>query len=282
MIFSDINPYIRFARYETITPFQNHITYSAYDNRIFICIEGQGTITVNNISYIMKPGTLLMWNGGEKYVYSTDDFMLLAACNFDYTCNHIYANTAIPPKIGTLILPEQRMENIYFDDMLAFNKPIYMEDASKLLKLMSSIIEEFETKFFYYEKKCCGLMIELLSEIARSTSIDAPLNSHQITTEIIEFIKKNYMKKITNETIGVALNYHPNYINRLIKNSTGLSLHKYVILYRINVAITILRPSNMSVTEISSKVGFCDVMHFSNYFKKITGKSPSFYRTNNM
>lgn len=278
MIFADINPYVRYARNAQILPFRNHIIYCAYDNRIFICTGGQGSIKINGVLYKMKPGALLMWKGGEKYEYNTDDFMTLSGCNFDFTCNHVYADSAILPEEGSSALARPLVENVCFEDMPSFNQTVYMEDAADLIPIMNIIINEFEAKWLYYEKKCGGLLSQLLSQVARELNIDRNQKSRQVISGVIEYIKEHYSEKITNAEISNKFSYHPNYINRLMIRCTGLSLHNYLITYRISMAINLLKTSNMSVTEVAEKVGFCDVMHFSKYFKKMTGKTPSSYK----
>ncbi len=49
--------------------------------------------------------------------------------------------------------------------------------------------------------------------------------------------------------------------------------------YRINMAMELLRSTNIEVREIAFMVGFSDLPHFIKTFKKHTGKTPSKYRT---
>jgi AraC-like DNA-binding protein len=58
-----------------------------------------------------------------------------------------------------------------------------------------------------------------------------------------------------------------------VKN-TGYSLRQYLIRYRINAAFNLLQTTDMSITDISLKVGFSDINYFSRCFKKILGVRP--------
>ena len=71
---------------------------------------------------------------------------------------------------------------------------------------------------------------------------------------------------------------NPVYINRVFKKNSGVSLHNFLVNYRVNMAMEILRSSSIPVKEITSMVGFSDIPHFIKTFKKITGISPSKYR----
>lgn len=279
MIFADINPFVRYARNEYISTQRNNITYCAYDNRIFICTDGEGEITVNKNVYHIIPGTLLMWRGGNKYTYNTSSYMILAGCNFDFTCNKMYDDIAIPPVVSRSLKKEELEESAHFEDASVFNGVVYMQDAAKFLPLMENIVKEFNERRLFFEKICGAMLTQLLSQLARVNSVGFKTSTQKKADIIISYIKEHYCEKITNKTIGEHFNYHPNYINRLIVNYTGMSLHSYLLTYRINTAIHLLQSGEMTVSEVASAVGFCDAMHFSKYFKQKTGKSPSSYTT---
>jgi len=59
---------------------------------------------------------------------------------------------------------------------------------------------------------------------------------------------------------------------------TGKQLHQYLQETRVMKAIALLQETGLSVAEVANMVGFRDVPHFSRYFKKKTGYSPSDFR----
>lgn len=76
---------------------------------------------------------------------------------------------------------------------------------------------------------------------------------------------------------GISL--HPNYINRLIRRATGMSLHQYIIKTRMQKAKELLAFSTLSIAEIAQSLCFYDSSHFSATFQKHTGVTPSFFRS---
>jgi len=73
-------------------------------------------------------------------------------------------------------------------------------------------------------------------------------------------------------------NLHENYLNTVVKTKTGKSVRSWMTEKMISEAKSLLLHTVQSNKEISAKLGFIESAHFSNYFKKHTGISPSLYR----
>lgn len=59
---------------------------------------------------------------------------------------------------------------------------------------------------------------------------------------------------------------------------TGKPICTYLLDLRISEAINLLQNTGISVAQIASMVGFCDLSHFSKMFKKKTEFSPTDFR----
>lgn len=58
-----------------------------------------------------------------------------------------------------------------------------------------------------------------------------------------------------------------------------MTMHRYIMNYRIEKALQLIISSNLSFNEIAVLSGFKTQSHFTKCFKRITGKLPSDYRT---
>ena len=67
-------------------------------------------------------------------------------------------------------------------------------------------------------------------------------------------------------------------MERLFKKYLGVSPQEYLIKVRIETAMVIIRESNNSFLEISRRVGYRNLYHFSSSFRKVTGMTPTRYR----
>jgi len=103
-------------------------------------------------------------------------------------------------------------------------------------------------------------------------------NQKEDSNIILSFIHTNYLKNLTNSSIGKFFGYHPNYVSSLIKTITGMPVHQYVLHLRILKAVNLLENTKLPINEIAISCGFCDIAYFSGYFKKQIGISPSKYR----
>jgi AraC family transcriptional regulator len=70
----------------------------------------------------------------------------------------------------------------------------------------------------------------------------------------------------------------PYHFLRLFKKSVGITPHQYILQQRIDRAKYLLKSSNLDISEIAFRVGFCDSSHLTRCFKSILGKTPSQWR----
>jgi len=94
----------------------------------------------------------------------------------------------------------------------------------------------------------------------------------------IRYVEYNYMNDISIQSVSEYLNIDRTYFYRIFKKHTGYPPEKYIMNFRIQKAVELLKQSKYSVSEIATNVGFKDVYYFSRIFKRITGKTPTQYR----
>jgi hypothetical protein len=72
----------------------------------------------------------------------------------------------------------------------------------------------------------------------------------------------------------------PNYFAGQFKRATGLPLHQYVILRRVERARQLLQTgSDFSLAEVAAHAGFSDQSQFSHHFKRTVGVTPGQFQT---
>lgn len=74
---------------------------------------------------------------------------------------------------------------------------------------------------------------------------------------------------------------HPNYFSTVIKRKTGKTVNTWIAEKSIAEAQALLARSSQSIKEIAYRLGFQEPTHFSRFFKKQTGLTPSAFRRAN-
>ncbi|QNL52309.1 helix-turn-helix transcriptional regulator [Olivibacter sp. SDN3] len=113
--------------------------------------------------------------------------------------------------------------------------------------------------------------------------------SSQIVKSFKQLLEKHYRDLSSGKVETVfrvqdyadAQNLHPNYLSSVIKSKTGKPITTWITDKTIATAKAILQNSNLPIKEITYKLGFAEIAHFSNYFKKHTSLSPAHYRKEN-
>lgn len=281
MSFAEINPFVRYAQFLTITSSRQYVNIAPYDYRLFFCVGGSGTITVDGTSYDMKIGSFLSWPPGLRYsllLTPGSKKMDLMQVNFDYTRDFAGSNEPLPPAKWRNFNPDKILQKIEFFDCREFNTPVFISEIQFLSNPMYNMVTEFISKKNFYSARTSGQLKSILSLSARFVRSSQNSRGDFLVNKVIQYIHTHYREEVTNNTLGDYFGYHPNHLNRLIVQHTGMSVHKYLINCRIDAAIDLLQASDLKTSEVAEAVGFKDPTHFLKYFKKLTGKNTRDFR----
>ena len=119
-----------------------------------------------------------------------------------------------------------------------------------------------------------GIMARFTDQVFNLTNV----KHADVIYQAVDYIKKNYMKRITLEEVAAKVYLSPAYFSRIFKDEIGENFNIYVNLVRIDMAKKILVNEKTSLTDISMMVGFEGQSYFSKVFKKTTGVTPNKYR----
>jgi YesN/AraC family two-component response regulator len=89
-----------------------------------------------------------------------------------------------------------------------------------------------------------------------------------------EELKVNYSIFLENE---LKMDYK--YLSNLFSEIENITIEKYIILQKIERVKELLVYNEMTLSQISDSLGYSNVSYLSNQFKKITGFTPSYYKT---
>jgi AraC-like DNA-binding protein len=87
-------------------------------------------------------------------------------------------------------------------------------------------------------------------------------------------LKINFSSHLS-ETL--ALNY--TYLANIFSEAEGITIERFLILQKIQKVKELMRYGELSLTEISWKLGYSSVAHLSTQFKSMTGETPSKFKS---
>ena len=277
LLASEINPFIRRAFILKKIPY-NKLVKNA-DCRIFYILDGEGEIEIENKTYTVEKDCLGIWKSGTEYTWKIkkDSSAQIAIINFDYTLefsNRTQLLTLIPKNMFSSC---KIYDSGDFEDITVLNKPIFLKNMNIFKKDVLEIINELEELKLYSLETANTILHHLILKIARYVTISS--SSEKLKIEpVLDYIQANFDKEITNISLGKMINYHPHYINSLMKELIGTTLHSYLTEYRMNEALKLLLNTDYSIEIIAQKVGYKNPTHFCNVFRKKFGISPAKHR----
>lgn len=106
---------------------------------------------------------------------------------------------------------------------------------------------------------------------------------------IVEKIKTIVIDQIHHVNDRLKINYSTlivdklgrdySYLSNLFSEIEGITIEQYIILQKIEKVKELLVYDEMSLSQIADELGYSSVGHVSNQFKKITGLTPSHFKT---
>jgi AraC-like DNA-binding protein len=143
-------------------------------------------------------------------------------------------------------------------------------------------VEAFRKGARNYLKKPYGKNILPGSEMpARPGMPSSPvsLSQYHKIQQAVRYINDNYRTDIRLDAVAKEAGMSPSHFSRIFRKVMGLSYQEYLNGCRIAKAKNLLHSSPRSITEIAVSLGFADATGFGRIFKKLTGQTPSAYRS---
>ena len=99
-----------------------------------------------------------------------------------------------------------------------------------------------------------------------------------IINNAVQYIKQHYAEKLSLPEVADQVYVSQWHLSKLISKHTGQSFSDILNGVRIAEAKRLLQDPSLKIWEISERVGFSDVTHFSRIFKKMENQSANEYR----
>ena len=182
-------------------------------------------------------------------------------------------------------IPESFITNINLFRSFSDNPPLQLD--REIQHRLNRLVVEMESCIqndYYYQDRALGALIQLfLIYCNNSTELD----SIQVTDESPGVCILRDFKQLVDTRFqdwhkvndySSQLHISSKHLSQTIKGLTGKSAKEVIQDRLLLEAKRLLLHTEMSVKEIGYEIGFEEPLHFSSFFKRKVGKSPSLFR----
>lgn len=165
------------------------------------------------------------------------------------------------------------------------------EETASVKQLFDRIESEFKSEYKYKYDLLRNLILELVHFGMKLQPAEVNAVKHgnaalRIASIFLELLERQFPIDESHTQIHLRspsdfaeqLNIHVNHLNRAVKEMTGKTTSQLILDRLIQEARILLRQSKWNVSEIAFALGFSEVTHFNNFFKKQLHLSPSQFR----
>ncbi|MFD2937312.1 helix-turn-helix domain-containing protein [Spirosoma flavum] len=164
------------------------------------------------------------------------------------------------------------------------------QEVSEIDYIFRKMLKELSSDYKYKYDLLPNLVMELIhygQKLQPMSALSTSQNASQrISSLFIELLERQFPLDSAHQRLSLRapkdyadrLAVHVNHLNKVLKEATGSTTTEFISKRLIQEAKILLKQTNWSVAEIAYALGFDDVAHFSNYFKKQTSFAPLTFR----
>ena len=232
-------------------------------------IHGHGSQVVNGIRQPLTTGSLFFLTPVDFHEVSPEGDSPMEIINV---------------KFSDQIISKELREVLYCNPLplLAnFSDIEYRSIEADFMRLLA----EFEGDGLWKNIIIKGTLERIIIDLIRKSNQDIvnidsnPIHKRRSSIHrSLTYLQLHFREPVTLEQIAQESNLSPNYFSERFHKLTGKTFKGYLHELRINFAASMIKSSDLPVTEICFASGFNSLPHFLRSFKQYFGMSPNAYR----
>lgn len=218
---------------------------------------GDCRISVRNRSVHLKSGDLLLCTQVEEPI----SFLPSAAPHEQYVLFFTFGDSDDLPILSNA------------DKCLckAHSEPLFLDRVKR-------IYHHYIESDAYRDVLCAALVMELLVYLNREVDRGAKGQAQlEMAKKMQVYIRTHRREKVTKFDVARHIERSPGYAASLFQAMTRKTISEYLHESRVEMALQLLRESELTVGDIAEFLGYSDASYFHKVFKRITGRRPKDY-----
>ena len=158
-----------------------------------------------------------------------------------------------------------RMElRLFYQD---FMQMVFTSMETDQARLRGMFREPEALELYRNGMKTVDAMKALIHYVAGSWGGGEAGRSQNAVETVCRYVAEHLEEELRREELAEVVHLNPDYLNRMFKKETGLTLKEYVIWQKMQEAQSLLRTTSLPVSLIAAKVGYSNFAHFSTSYK---------------
>jgi AraC-like DNA-binding protein len=242
---------------------------------IAMCCRGSQTLTANGNNIVLSEGNILLCppnvrvSGGE----CSKDFECRVVCVSDNLIRgllrdkiDIWHHTVYVNQVNLLHMPAICQEDFGFYFTLIRSK-LKKSNPAAPYEIMLALLRAFLLELCF--------MMESTSQPHHEQKLS---QGKILFNRFLSLISNSHVKRQPISFYAGTLAITPKYLTMLCLKYSNKTASEWVAQYTVEEIRFFLKSTDLSIKEISARMGFSNMSHFGSYVRKHLGVSPSEYR----
>ncbi len=239
---------------------------------VLFLTKGSGFHVIDSSKYKIQPPCIFFMSPGQahKLELSSDieGFIYIFAAEF-YLFDKSNQN--------------RLLEYPFFFTVNQDNPPLILNDNSDFIKqLFIKAIDELSKEEYSVSllRSLLDTILNYASSIYKNDELQvASGKGHLLVKRFYQLVEENYRKNLSVNQYADMLAITPNHLTQTIKQLTGRTSNDVLQSKQMLEIKRLLVHTNLTVTQIADELNFSDQSYFTKFFKKVTGVTPSVFRS---
>jgi AraC-like DNA-binding protein len=164
-------------------------------------------------------------------------------------------------------------------------------EHDEVASIFSKMFRELNSDYIYKYDLIRNYVLELIHFGQKLQPLTATHPQHNAASRVsslfVELLERQFpiesprqrLQLKTAKDYADTLAVHVNHLNKVLKDSTGKTTTEIISTRVIQEAKVLLKQTDWNISEIAYSLGFEEIAHFSNFFRKKTSHSPVSFRS---